>query len=42
MARPTWVSGESFVRDVLSVPADRALLDDLRQLARDTTDDLAR
>ena len=37
--RPTWVSGERLAQ-VLSAPADRALLTDLATLLPDTTDDL--
>ena len=39
--RPRWVSREVFLRDVVGVQADPGLRADLRELAPDTTDDLA-
>jgi prevent-host-death family protein len=38
--RPRFVARERFVRDLLGRRADAAMLDDLRALAPDSTDDL--
>jgi prevent-host-death family protein len=38
--RPRWLSREEFVRRILSHQADPGLIDALRELAPDTTDDL--
>ncbi len=39
--RPRWLSRDEFVRDVLARRADPALAGVLREMAPDTTDDLA-
>jgi prevent-host-death family protein len=39
--RPRWMSRDEFVRRVLAQQADPGLTADLRELAPDTTDDLA-
>ena len=40
LERSTWAPGRAFLDEVARVAADPALLDDLRHLAPDTTDDL--
>lgn len=39
--RPRWLGGADFAARFLDRPADHGLLDDVRSLAPDTTDDLA-